>query len=122
MTDDERIARAMGWEYRGRCWEGDDGHEYCANFWQHPKQGLKPKMPDYHTDSTRLSEMLNWLAERYGFVIERIESQGGFSGCWIVALYLRDSQVYVEDDDENAELQQAVARCVLWALDQEQSE
>lgn len=133
MTDNERIAEAMGWkkiierpfsprwirlidEGRPAPASASITHIYEGEAYAEIFGGA----PDYVTDPALLSEMLDWLSERYGVVIEHIQFEGKFRGYWIAELYLRDAQVYVDDDDQNAELQQVVARCVCWELDQKQ--
>lgn len=116
MKNNERIAEAMGWEL-------DDGGdaldrlsgEIPATWVNHERNEYRNDLPDYFTDPALLSEMLDWLAERYGVAIECPT----LDGPWTLYLYHDGDLLYEEYAGEGVSLQKSIARCVCWALGHE---
>ena len=75
---------------------------------------IEYECPDYLTDPALLSEMLEWLANDWYVEIVRPHKHGW----WTVGLFTD-----VTEDQHNeldTTLQEAVARCVLWVLANDQ--
>lgn len=115
MTDNERIVEAMGWEYRkgvaGRdglgpmvnpCWRR------CLDDECHHEE-RRGQCPDYFTDPALLGEMVEWLADRD--TMSRVRLRRSSPGWDAIA---------AGNGCTGDTLQEAVARCVLWVLEDDQ--